>query len=153
MGYHYDGAAVLLVELVEQVHDLDTHLGVQVTGRLIGEDDVGVTYDRTGDGYTLALTAGELRREMSHTVAQADLLQHGLGQLAALRGRDLAIEQGKLHVVQHVQGIDQVEALEDETQLLVTESGQLLVAHAYRVYSVDLDRAGGRKVQQAHDVQ
>ena len=90
---------------------------------------------------------------MTHTVAEADLLQHGLGQLAALRGRDLAIEQGKLHVVQHVQGIDQVEALEDETQLLVTESGQLLVAHAYRVYAVDLDRAGGRQVQQAHDVQ
>ena len=74
VGYHYDGAAILLVELVEQVHDLDTHLGVQVTGRLIGEDDVGVTYDRTGDGHTLALTAGELRREMAHTVAQADLL-------------------------------------------------------------------------------
>lgn len=68
VGYHYDGAAVLLVELVEQVHDLDTHLGVQVTGRLIGEDDVGVTYDRTGDGHALALAAGELRREMAHTV-------------------------------------------------------------------------------------
>ena len=89
VGYHYDGAAVLLVELVEQVHDLDTHLGVQVTGRLIGEDDVGVTYDRTGDGHALALAAGELRREMAHTVAEADLLQHGLGQLAALRGGSL----------------------------------------------------------------
>lgn len=66
--------AVLLVELVEQVHDLDTHLGVQVTGRLIGEDDVGVTYDRTGDGHTLHWTAGELRRKMEHTVAQADIL-------------------------------------------------------------------------------
>ncbi len=153
VGYHYDGAAVLLVELVEQVHDLDTHLGVQITGRLIGEDDVGVTYDRAGDGYTLALTAGELRREVAHTVAQADLLKYGLGQLATLRGRDLAIEQGKLHVVQHVQGIDQVEALEDEAQLLVTEGGQLLVAHAYRIHAVDLDRAGGRQVQQAHDIQ
>ena len=74
VGYHYDGAAVLLVELVKQVHDLDTHLGVQVTGRLIGEDDVGVTYDRTGDGHTLSLTTGKLRRKMAHTVAQADLL-------------------------------------------------------------------------------
>ena len=70
VGHHHDGTSVLLVELVKQFHDLDTHLGVQVTGRLIGENDVGVTYDRTGDGYALTLAAGELRREVAHTVAR-----------------------------------------------------------------------------------
>ncbi len=85
VGHHHDGTSVLLVELVKQFHDLDTHLGVQVTGRLIGENDVGVTYDRTGDGYALTLAAGELRREVAHTVAQAYLLQHGLGEEETLR--------------------------------------------------------------------
>ncbi len=153
VGHHHDGAALLSVEAVEQLHDLDAHLGIQVAGRLVGEEDLRVARDGAGDGHALALAAGELRREVARAVREAHLLQHGLGPLPALRGGDLAVEQGQLHVVQHVQGTDQVEALEDEAQPPVPEGGQLLVAHARRVHPVDLDRAGGGQVQQAHEVQ
>ena len=78
MGDHDDGASVFLVQFVEQFHDFSSHLGVQVTGRFVGKDDVGIADDGTGDGDTLALAAGELRREVAHAVREADLFEHGL---------------------------------------------------------------------------
>ena len=35
VGYHQDGLAALLVDLVQELHDLGSHLGVQVTGGLV----------------------------------------------------------------------------------------------------------------------
>ena len=45
-------------------HHLSSVLGVQVTGRLIGEYQLGIGYDRTGYRHTLLLTAGKLLREV-----------------------------------------------------------------------------------------
>ena len=56
VGDHYDGGA-LLVQLGEQLHYLQTILGVKVTRRLIGQDQLGVHHDGTGNGNTLLLTA------------------------------------------------------------------------------------------------
>ena len=35
VGHHQDGLAALLVDLVQELHNLGTHLGVQVTGGLV----------------------------------------------------------------------------------------------------------------------
>ena len=35
VGHHQNGLAALLVDLVQELHDLGTHLGVQVTGGLV----------------------------------------------------------------------------------------------------------------------
>ena len=37
--HHHDGASVFLIELMQQLHDFGTHLGIQVTGRLVGQND------------------------------------------------------------------------------------------------------------------
>ena len=58
VSYHYDGASVFLIQFVEEVHHFGTHLLVEVTGRFVSQDDFRIAYDGTGDGYTLALTAG-----------------------------------------------------------------------------------------------
>ena len=46
--------------------------GVEVAGRLVGQDDVGVVDQRPGDGHALLLAAGELRGPVVEPVAQAD---------------------------------------------------------------------------------
>ena len=71
VGYHYDGAPVFLVQSMQQLHHFRSHFGVQVTGRLIGEDYLRIADNGACDGNTLALTAGELCRHVAHTVAQA----------------------------------------------------------------------------------
>lgn len=60
VGHHQDGLAALLVNLVQELHDLGSHLGVQVTGGLVRKDDGGVSDKGTGDGNSLALTSGKL---------------------------------------------------------------------------------------------
>ena len=52
--HHHDGRA-LGVEFFQEVHHLLAVLGVQVTGRFIGEDQLRAGDDRAGDGDELAV--------------------------------------------------------------------------------------------------
>ena len=68
------------VEPLEQRHDLDAGLRVEVAGRLVGEQDRRVVHERAGDRDALALTARELVRLVAHPIFELDLV-------AALRAR------------------------------------------------------------------
>jgi hypothetical protein len=56
---HDDGGA-LLVDALEQVHDLARHQRVEVSRGLVGQDQLGITGQHAGDGHALLLSAGEL---------------------------------------------------------------------------------------------
>ena len=55
MRHHDDGGA-LMVKLSKQMHHFGTILGIEVTRRLIGKDELGTEDHSTGDGYSLLLT-------------------------------------------------------------------------------------------------
>ena len=55
MRYHDDGGA-LVVQLSKQMHHLGSILGIEVTRRLIGKDELRTEDHGTGDGYSLLLT-------------------------------------------------------------------------------------------------
>lgn len=86
--HHYDRRS-LLIQLGEQLHNLGTVLGIQVTGWLIGQDNLRVGNYRTGDRHTLLLTSGELLREVSRTVADIHSFQDIRYHLFTLRRLDL----------------------------------------------------------------
>ena len=77
---------------MEDVHHLGSHVGVQVTGRLVGKNNLRITDDGTGYGDTLALSAGELPRMMLHAVAQPDACEYLFSQPASFLRGDVAIE-------------------------------------------------------------
>src|SRR6478609_1989936 len=60
MRHHQHRDAALLVELRDELHDLPSHLGVEVTGWLVGEDDARVVHDGARDRDALLLAAGQL---------------------------------------------------------------------------------------------
>ena len=65
---HQDGDAALGVQLAEQLHDLDGSFGIEVAGRLVGKQHVGLRHDRPGDGDALLLAdepTGNLDSERS----------------------------------------------------------------------------------------
>ena len=64
VGDHHDGSA-LLVQLCQELHHFETILGVEVTSRLVGEDELGIHHDGSGNGDALLLTARELLREVT----------------------------------------------------------------------------------------
>jgi hypothetical protein len=70
----------------DQVHDLEREVGVEVAGRLVGEQDVRLVDQRARDRDALLLAARERERALVAAVLQADLLQH----LEHARARDAA---------------------------------------------------------------
>ena len=54
-----------LIEAFEKRHDFFAGFGIEVAGRLVGENDRGIVDQCAGDGDPLALAAGEFVRLVS----------------------------------------------------------------------------------------
>src|SRR5262249_30184400 len=73
VGYKDDRIAFGM-KLVEELHDFDTGLGIQIPGWFVGEDDRGVVDQCTGNGHTLPLSTGKFIRFVVHAIRQFDQL-------------------------------------------------------------------------------
>ena len=148
----HDDRRAHLVDLLEQVHDLAGHQRVHVAGRLVREQEARVAGERAGDRGALLLAAGELRGHVVHARGQADDLERALDALLAVLLGEAAVAQRHVHVVEDVEVRDQVEALEDEADLLVPQLRARLVREAADVLAVQLVGAGVEGLEQARDV-
>ncbi len=121
MGDQNQSGADICIEMKQLVNNLLAGLVIQVTGRLIREQDFGLAGEGTGDGDALLLTAGQLGRVMIQACAKAYLLQPvaclNIGILAPLN------LQGQAHIVQCIQLGQQVERLENKADLLQPQLG------------------------------
>jgi hypothetical protein len=131
VGHHDDGAA-FIIQPPQQRHDLGAGRRVEVTGRFVGEDDLGVVHHGAGDGNTLLLTPRELERAVVQSLTQPHANGH-LFALLAIGGihppQAGAVVQRQFDVLEHRVLGDQVVRLEDEPDLLVADVRELRVAH------------------------
>ena len=68
---HHDGAS-LLVKLAQQAqHDLFVQR-VEIAGRLVGENDLGIIDQRPRNADALLLASGKLRGQVMRAIAQAN---------------------------------------------------------------------------------
>ena len=65
------------VELLEQLHHGIAVLGVEVSRRLVGEQDQRITCDRAGDRDALLLAARELARQVARAVRHPHRVERG----------------------------------------------------------------------------
>ena len=152
VGHHDDGGA-FLVEVGEQVHHLAAVLRVEVTRRLVGEDELGVGDDGAGDGHPLLLAAAELLREVLGAVLDGHALHDFRDTLLALGGGDVHVAQRQLDVLIHVQLVDEVEALEHEADVALAELGAVLLLEVAHLLPQQLVAAFRGVVQEAEDVE
>jgi len=152
VGDHHDGGA-LLVELGEQVHHLLAVLGVEVTGGLVGEDELGIGDHGASDGDTLLLTARELLREVLGTVRDGHPFHHGRDPLLALGSTDFHVLERQLDVLIDVQLVDEVEALEYEADIALAKLGALAFFQLSHLLTEQLVGAARGVVQEAEDVE
>ena len=151
--HHYDCAAVFLVEVVEYAHDFGAHFGVEVAAGFVGEDYGGVAYDGACDCHTLRLTAGKLRREVVHAVREADFLEGLAAKGFFVAFEATTVQQGHNHVVEHAEGGNEVEALEDESEGLIAEACEFFVAHAFGATAIEFDGTRCGIVEKADNVE
>jgi len=155
-GFQLSFAAVIaifvLVKPLEQRHDFVAGGGVQVAGGFVGQQDGRVIDQRASDRDALPLAAGELVGFMEHAVAEADVFEGVAGTFEARRLAQTGVNERKLDVVQRIGAWQQIERLENETNLAVADLGELVVDHVRDVLAVELVAAGRRRIEAAEHV-
>ena len=125
--HHDDGLAELAVEAGEHGEDIFGRGGVEVAGRLVGQDQVGISHDGARDSDALFLTTGKLLGQVAQAIAQADQFQSGFGVLHTLFLVELGQLQRQLDIFERGQNRDQVERLKNEANVVVAPVRNLLV--------------------------
>jgi hypothetical protein len=76
VGDHHDRLAHVVDGVAQEAEQLASRARVEVAGRLVGKDDLGVAEQRPGRGHPLLLTARELIGTMAEATGQAGHLHH-----------------------------------------------------------------------------
>ncbi len=151
VGHDEDGLA-LAVEFGEEVEDFDAGLGVEVSGRLVGEQDGGPLDECPGDGDALALTAGHLVGSVVHSIGEADAGERLGGAGVSFSGAGAGVDQGQFHVAERGLAGEQLEGLEDEADAAAPDAGQLGLVEPRDLSAVEPVGAGGGNVEKSKDV-
>src|SRR5204863_6005998 len=145
--HHADGSATA-VEIPQKLHDGFTVGAVQVAGRLIRKKYGWIACHGARYGDALLLYTRELRRIVFYAMTHADAFQRFVDALLALGTRHAAIGERQLHVFVDRQIADEIERLEDESDLAVADTGALAKFQALHRTAVELVGAIGRGIQQ-----
>ena len=85
---------------LQKFHDLHAGLGIQSAGGFVGQQDIRVIDQGTGNGHSLHLTAGHLVGLLMELIAQAHIRQCLGCPSAALGAGDTGNRQCQLHIGQ-----------------------------------------------------
>jgi hypothetical protein len=99
VGGKNDGKTPLAIQLGQQVHDLASIVGVQITGRFVSENEIGSSYNRSRDGRALHLASRKLGGKMCRPPGKSDPHQHLLSPPARLSLRYSIEQKGERYVL------------------------------------------------------
>ena len=153
VGDDEERAVLALREVAEELEDLRADGGVEVGGRLVGEEHRGPAGEGAGDRDALLLPAREVARQEAPAVDEVDRVERLLGLLArrpALHPLDV---ERVLDVLERGQGREEVELLEDEADRAFADRRQPARARRIDLLAVDHDPPGGRGEDAAEDRQ
>jgi hypothetical protein len=143
---HQDqGRAGLAVELEHQRHHRLAGREVEAAGRFVGQQQRRPNHEGARQRDALLLASRQHARIVAQPLAQADAAQHLGGQCPGV-GAALELER-QHHVLERIEIIEQLEALEDEADLGGAHGGTLVLADREQVDAVEPHRAGGRRVE------
>ena len=117
----------LPVQLLEEGEHLQARPGVQRACGFVRHDNGGIRGNGPRNRHPLLLAAGHLGGPVLHPFSKPHPLQSGQGHLPAVIRRDPLVDQRQLHIFQHSQVLNQIILLENKSDLLVADTGELLV--------------------------
>ncbi len=105
------------VESLEQVHDLEREVGIEVAGRLVGDQDGRLRDDRARDADALLFPGGQLEREGALAAEQPDLVERRAHALVHFAPRHAADRERQGDVVIDGPVVEQPVVLEHDPDL------------------------------------
>jgi hypothetical protein len=140
VGDHHDGLTEIFVGLAQHVENDVGILGIQVSGRFVGEHDGRFVDECSGQRYALLFSARQLRWTMWQPVCEPQQSDDAIevGWIAFRIPSDVLRD---INVGLSAQCRQQVEFLKNESDLSLSHSGSLSVGEAGKIRAVDLDSA------------
>jgi len=102
------------VQVLEEREHLGARVGIEVAGRLVGQNQGRLGHQSPGDPDPLLLAARELGGLMVQSIAQAEASRASWAFRRRSRRADALVHQGRGHVLQGARARQQVVALEHE---------------------------------------
>ena len=118
MGNQHQRCAVRAGLRHQCLHHFGGGGGVQVACGLVGQEQGGAVNQRTGNRHALQLAAAELLGQAAAHALQTHGFQHGLHPAVVWRAQQ---QQGKGHVLRHIQVAQHVKGLENKAHLLAAQ--------------------------------
>src|ERR1051326_8882181 len=115
----------LLVQSAEKLHDLLRLSGVQVAGRLVSQNQLGIPGDGASYADQLLLSAGKLVWVATFFPDDLETVQNVGHHAGALCARDIAIGERNVNILLDGQVVEQVITLEDEAHVAAVKLGSL----------------------------
>ena len=147
---HHDRLAELVDGPAQQVEDLGRGRGVEVAGRLVGEDHRGLGGQRARHRHPLLLPARQLGRAVGAPVGQRDGLEQALDAAAGVI--TAGERERKADVLLGGEDRHEVEGLEHEADLVAAQPRQVPVVEPADLRPGDLDAALRRPVEAGEHV-
>ena len=137
------------VEFLKKLHDFLGLAGMEVAGRLVGQDQFRLGDDRAGDADELLLAAGELARIEILFPDDGETIERVGDQRGAFRFAVMPIGKRDVEILVNRQVIEQVVVLKNETDLLVAQRGALFRLQAMDGGFIEVIFAGPAEVVHA----
>src|SRR5713101_2411890 len=152
MGGKDEGRTTLPVQLLHQIDDLESCLGIQVGRGFIGDDEDWIGDQGPGNGYPLLLTSRQLVWAVGQVLCQAQLCQ----ALSCLLPRPCEAfplnPQGEQDIFQGRQDRQQIESLKDEYHGPAAQLAALIIGQFGYVLTLQQYDSRGWTIQHAHEI-
>src|SRR5919198_110407 len=153
VGHHDDRLLEFLVQPPEQIEDLLSGLRIQLSGRLVRQEEWRVVGEGDRDRDSLLFASAELVGPVNRAIGHPHQGQEAGGPFLSGGRRRARESHRESDVLLCGQGGHEVEELEDEAHALQAVAHELRVAHVDQVGPVHFDPSRGGPVDAAHEVQ
>src|SRR5262245_23280693 len=153
VGRDHQGRPALLVQLEQQLVHALAGGGVEVAGRLVGEEQPGPAHDRSRHRDALLLAARQLTRAVGEPSAQPDTCEQLGGTLPDLANGLARNERRQHHVLQGGEIPHEMVKLEDEADFAVAEGRDLPLRTREHIDAVEEELPARGGVEAAEEVE
>ena len=148
-----EGMSIFLVQLANQVKQDLAVLAVEITGGLVGHNQLGAVHQRPGDGHPLLLAAGKLVGFVLQAVGQSHVGEQLAGVVRIILPM-IALDHARdQHILQSGEFCQKMMELENKADIIVAEAGQLRFAVAEHILTIDVQLPRRRCIDGAENIQ